>query len=221
MKNSLLPYCERVNNAAEPVNVVSNLGFLAVSLTAIYLLWRRMDQSPMQPPASPILWTLSLLPLLIGLGSAAYHHWPSNLTLVLDLGPIGLFAAGSLFLCLRHIVGYKQSHASVCLFVWLLATAIAAPWPGYFFGSLIYVPTAIALLLVATVSRNRMLVVASIVFLLALLIRSLDLPLCERLTTGTHPLWHLLAAIVSLLLLLALRNAMQIQPDDQSHQLPR
>ena len=70
-------------------------------------------------------------------------------------------------------------------------------------------------MMVAAVASNRMITIAGITFLLALLMRSLDLPLCERLTTGTHPLWHLLAAFVSLLLLLALRNAMQIRPGDQ------
>ena len=221
MKSSLLLYCERINNAAEPVNVISNLGFMAVSLTVLCLLRRHKDQSPKQPTVSWMLWILSLLPLMIGLGSAAYHHSPSNFTLALDLGPIGLFAGGALFLSLRHIVGLSRSQAGVYLSVWLLATAIAAPWPGYFFGSLIYVPTSIALLLVATKTRNHLIMIAAILFFLALLMRSLDLPLCEKLTTGTHPFWHLIAAVVSLLILLALRSAMQTQPCNQSHQPPQ
>lgn len=219
MKSSLLLYCERINNAAEPVNVISNLGFMAVSLTVLCLLWRHKDQSLKRPTVSWTLWILSLLPLMIGLGSAAYHHSPSNFTLVLDLGPIGLFAGGSLFLSLRHIVGYSRSQARIYLNVWLLATAIAAPWPSHLFGSLIYVPTSIALLLVAIKTRNHLIVIAAILFFLAILMRSLDLPLCEKLSTGTHPFWHLIAALVSLLILLALRSAMQTQPCDQSHQL--
>ena len=218
MNSSLSLYCERINNAAEPVNVISNLGFMVVSLTLIYLLWRHKNQSSKPPTVSRMLWIVSLLPLLIGLGSAAYHYSPSNLTLFLDLAPIGLFAAGSLFLSLQHIAGYSRTQAGNYLKIWILATAIAAPWPGYFFGSLIYVPTSIALLLVATKTRDHLILIESILFFLALLMRSLDLPSCDILTTGTHPFWHLLAAIVSMLILMALQRAMQTQPCNQSHQ---
>ncbi|MGH9369021.1 MAG: ceramidase domain-containing protein, partial [Thermoanaerobaculia bacterium] len=74
--------------------------------------------------------------------------------------------------------------------------------PGTMGGSLLYLPPVLALAALAGYARHRAhpaasrLAAAVGVFAVAIAVRTLDSPLCQAWPTGTHFVWHVLAAWV-------------------------
>lgn len=210
----IVPYCERLASGGEPVNTLSNAGFVLVALYGLHL-WRRSSQ-PFKGPNKATIPLLLVLCLLIGTGSALFHANPSPLTHLLDIVPVCLFALLALWLCLSRYQWPR--HKSVALFViWILTTAVAAQWPEVLAHSLFYLPTLLVLvyLVFALRPQRTQLALLAMAFGSALTFRALDLPLCELEQsqqsvpalagiaghTGTHFLWHVLTALACVLCL--------------------
>lgn len=192
-------YCERLGPEfwAEPVNAVSNAGFLV----AAWLAWRLVTSLPGRTPWS----THGLIGLLatIGVGSFLFHTLAVTWALWADVLPIFLFQLLFLVLYLRRVARVRPWVGVAWVALFFAASwgfgALPAHWLN---GSLSY---GSAWVFVAGLAVHharsgrrapRALAWATLLFTVSLGLRSLDLQVCHWLSTGTHPLWHVLNAAV-------------------------
>ena len=182
-------YCERLGPGllAEPLNAITNLGFLGAALLAWRAAGRRAD-----------LRMLAALLVAIGLGSGLFHTLASPLAQLCDVIPIALLQLLYLHLYLRRVVGLGAGASGAWLLVYVLALAAASRTGAMLNGSLAYGPAALALLILGVVhyhlrARSDVLI-AALLFIVSLTARSVDLTLCPQWPLGTHFLWHLLNA---------------------------
>ena len=202
-------YCERAGLAgllAEPLNALSNLGFvIAALLVAKSLASVRHGQTI-------DLWALVIALLAIGTGSAIWHLVPTAHTVLMDIIPIALFINLYLLSALRRLLALPWRAVAGwwgAYFAAGLAARLLLP-ANLFNGSVIYAPTliALALLALATSRRNpaigRTMRLALGVWTISLLLRTADLAICANVPIGTHFLWHLLNSWVLWRLLILL-----------------
>jgi hypothetical protein len=193
--NSVDIYCERLDASfwAEPINAISNLSFIVAGL----FLWR------LRSPRSALM---TILMILIGLGSFSFHTYANRLTGLLDILAIALY-----LVAFSYLIPKQWSRNSLLIQVGSLLLLIvsivlahllmshlkpALPWlpPGIYLGAWL------ALLIYALVTQHsnkpaaRFLWLAGIVFPFSLLSRQLDMLLCDSLGP-THWLWHLLNSL--------------------------
>ena len=195
-------YCERLGPGllAEPLNAITNLGFLWAALRAWRGAERRAD-----------LRLLAALLAAIGLGSGLFHTLASPLAQLCDVIPIALLQLLYLHLYLRRVVGCGPGASGGWLLIYVLALAAGSRTGAILNGSLAYGPAALALLILGVVhyrlrARTDVLV-AALLFMVSLLARSVDLILCSQWPLGTHFLWHLLNAAMLFRLLQAYQAA--------------
>lgn len=194
-------YCERLGPAfwAEPVNALSNLSFIiAAGLLARELATMDREHRPTD------LTLLVALIGLVGIGSFIFHTTARVGTSVLDVGFIALYVLTWLQ---RFVVrigrgSNTQAWLVVAAFVAgdrLLAALVPADFAN---GSVLYLPTLLALGGCALWSRHgapvvaRPLFQAAGLFLLSLTLRSIDQTVCTRFPIGTHFAWHLLNGLL-------------------------
>ena len=193
--NSVDIYCERLDASfwAEPINAISNLSFIVAGL----FLWR------LRSPRSALM---TILMILIGLGSFSFHTFANRLTGLLDVVAIALY-----LVAFSYLIPKQWSRNSLLIQVGSLILLIvsivlahllmnhlkpALPWlpPGIYLGAWL------ALLIYALVTQHsnkpaaRFLWLAVIVFPFSLLSRQLDMLLCDSIGP-THWLWHLLNSL--------------------------
>lgn len=224
----LAQYCERSGDpafTAEPLNALSNVGFLLVAaLTARRL--RRLGNG------RPAEWALTALAGLVGLGSLVFHTLATSWAMAADVIPIAVFVLSYSALVMRRFLGFGWRGVTAALLAVAALEAALSPihcgGGPCLNGSLPYLPALALLLFSAIVTKQihpavaRRLVAAMFVFALAIVLRSLDHALCEALTLfgkprGTHALWHLLNAGTLALLLDA---AMISTPSQLRHCAP-
>lgn len=190
-------YCERTGDAfwAEPLNALSNGIFLLAAL-AVFVRARRGGCRDAG------LYTLIAITVGIGVGSFLFHTLASRWAALADVVPILLFIVAYLMLVCHRWLAFAWP--------WAIAAGLAyAPlsvgarllWREIVGGSGApgaYLPALLVLLICAGLLARRHhpaarhLAAASALFALSLAVRSLDLPLCPLVPTGTHFLWHLL-----------------------------
>lgn len=192
-------YCERTDASlwSEPLNAVSNLGFLLVAA----LLWQRSRGRGRD------LQGLSGLIFAIGAGSLVFHTLATRWAALLDIAFIALFVLvfhQRLQVRLQG-AGNARAGAGTAVFVALAAVFVGAtralpPLPLN--GSEIYLPPFVLLLWCAVATRQaqpaaaRWLARAAGLFVLSLACRASDTLLCGLWPAGTHVGWHLLNAAV-------------------------
>jgi Ceramidase len=203
MSELLQIYRERNGNQefwGEPINALSNASFLLAAALALHLAIQRQATTPM---------TLSLIALAatIGLGSFLFHTAVSPLTMWLDIIPIVLFQIVFLWLACREMLGWPLV-ASLSFVMAIVGTSFALlPIHRYMNGSLFYMPSLIAILVVGglwslqAVYEPGLLLVAGVCFILAIMARSLDWVV--TFSVGSHFVWHLMNGVV---IYLALRS---------------
>ena len=190
-------YCERLGPEfwAEPINALTNLSFIIAALVLGYQAWRRRL-------LTPAIQLLLLLTLAIGLGSGLFHTFATGWAQVADIVPILLLQLAFLWIYGRTMMRVSVTALVAASILFLTAAFLGRQFPQLLNGSLIYAP---ALLLLTGLgiyhyrhagNRRSVLLVASGVFLLSLLFRTIDLAVCVVLPLGTHFLWHLLNGLV-------------------------
>lgn len=199
-------YCERLGPgpAAEPLNALSNLGFLLAS--AWLLLRARAAGSP------PYARALAAVIFLIGLGSLSFHVFATRGTEILDVLFIAVYVHFFVACWFRRFFGWRWWSAAMMLLLFLLLNlGLGAAVPaGALNGSVGYLPPLGALLLMAAglLAARRagagLLAVAAGVFMVSLFLRTMDLAWCPSLPIGTHWLWHCLNALTLTLVTLSL-----------------
>jgi len=190
-------YCERCDASfwAEPVNALSNVGFL-IAAAAAWAIWRRRGRDDI---AAALLIGVTVL---VGLGSFAFHTLATRGAMLLDVVPIALFIHGYLYLALRRFIGLGMPAAlGIVVGFFALTEALDATLPrGLLNGSIGYLPALGALLVIGALAQpaalRRSLLVAAGLFTVSLAFRTVDLAVCASLPLGTHAAWHLLNAVV-------------------------
>lgn len=219
-------YCERGLDPgfwAEPVNAVTNGGFILAGFITLMLLWRR--------PAGEAKLLRSALVLnlfVIGAGSFLFHTYATPWAAAADVAPIGIFMLAYLayalyvfarlpaILAIAAIGGFAYT---IHLAMTANCRALGLDWAllettNCLNGSFGYLPALAAMLLIGAwlgVRRHPAAAYvfgAGLVFLVSVTFRSLDRVLCDSITfmdkpLGTHFLWHTLNSVVLFLLVLA------------------
>ena len=203
-------YCERMGPEfwAEPWNAVTNAAFIVAALIGLIEALRkgRLD--------GPVIW-LVVLTAIIGIGSFLFHTYATVWAAIMDTTPIMLFIL-SYFTISMRCYGGNGWGKSLALTLGFIVVLVAASYVlnvllrDVIGGSVSYIPAFLALMGVGFWLRARnnpagwWLIGASLVFAVSLTFRSIDIPLCDEITRGTHWLWHILNGVVLGSLIVAL-----------------
>lgn len=177
-------YCERLGPGlwAEPLNAVSNLGFLIAAV----LFWYRSRHEPWS------VRVLSPLILLIFLGSSAFHTTATRWGAAADSGFIAVFLLWYVVLFAHLYLDLPWHRAWLAAPIFLVVAVLT---PGMYPAAVAGLAVLAILLAYRKNPRWREFVVAGVIFAVSLTLRTLDGPLCGEIPIGTHYLWHLLNAI--------------------------
>lgn len=208
LREQIFVYCERGLDPAfwaEPLNALSNAGFLIAAALAAIALARRGGRP------TPLEWLLVGLVAAIGVGSFLFHTFAERWAGLADTVPIMLFMLFYLGAALREFLDLNAGPTAVALAAFSAAVyaalTVRCDGGSCLNGSLGYAPALAALGLVGGVGLQRgkawgkPLLAAAGIFLVSLLFRSVDMRLCETTRIlgeprGTHVLWHLCNALL-------------------------
>jgi len=188
-------YCERTDAGlwSEPFNALSNGAFWLASAD----LWRRLG-----PGAGLDLRLLTALLALVGIGSFVFHTVAQAWASVLDVAFIAAFVLCFIHRALVRLYRWSGTRALAAVLVTIggsAALAVSARVPALN-GSELYLGPWSALIALALSCPSppaaRWLRRAAVLFMLSMILRSIDLVLCPRWPIGTHFLWHLNNALV-------------------------
>lgn len=200
-------YCERTAEGmwAEPLNVISNIVFLAVAVQMFRLYREKFHGYFLKN------WDISLLIFLlfcITIGSTLWHVFAVRVTLYADAIPILLFINLYLVICFVRMLRLRVIWVVVffCLyqlFNYLVQRQFSMNTLN---GSIFYTPVylyLVGILFYVCLKRAelcRYFLMSVVLFSVALVLRTLDLSQCEEFPIGTHFMWHTLIAGVLYLL---------------------
>ena len=192
-------YCERTDWSfwAEPLNAFTNIAFIV----AAFLILRRSRGDRGQAPWDALL--LAALAVLVGVGSFLFHTFATVWGRWLDLGFIALFIYVFLARSLIRVagLGWRGALVGLLLYFGFERGALALLPRDALGGSILYLPALLGLAGLALIAWRRhrphaRLAAAAGIFLAAIVVRTLDQPLCDAWPAGTHFIWHLLVAWV-------------------------
>jgi len=182
-------YCERtaVGVLNEPLGLSSNIAFLI----AAFFLTRFSRQSITS-------YILIAWLSLIGIGSGLFHAFATKVTLLMDVIPIQGFILTTIWVLYSMHLKWKWWTVFGLMVICILVSAeLPRDWLN---GSAGYLPAWILLILAALLhqaeSSRRYLLMASLLFPVSLMFRSIDNLLCQTITFGTHFMWHVCNALV-------------------------
>lgn len=198
-------YCERLSPTfwAEPVNALTNVGFLVAAWFG-WLLYRN------HPSAAPGSAWLVLLVGVIGVGSFLFHTLATPWAAAADVLPILAFQVGFLWIYGRSVIEWRPTAGLAAVALFIAAVVTSGQFRELLNGSIAYAPAAATLAALAVFhARNAhdgryTLLVATGLFVISLTFRTLDEAVCAMIPIGTHFLWHLLNSLVLYLAVRAL-----------------
>ncbi|HHJ19934.1 MAG TPA: hypothetical protein ENJ84_08980 [Gammaproteobacteria bacterium] len=201
-------YCERTADGlwAEPFNLITSIAFI---VAAALLFKRSRVSGKIFSSESWDFWLLLICLTAVGIGSLLWHSFAREWAHQADLIPITLLINVFLLSFFVRIAGLPLWQL-LGLFIGFQALNIwiIAPFPADFLnGSIFYIPVVITLwgvvlwLFWQQHPLKHAYFLASILFTLSVILRSLDQVSCEVFPLGTHFIWHLINAVVLYLLL--------------------
>lgn len=190
-------YCERVDPGLwdEPLNALTNLGFLVAALAS----WQLARRSGAVDGSVAMLIALMAT---VGIGSTLFHIFATRWAWFLDLLPMLVFQLWFLWLYLRRVASWRPTFTTAAVAALLLSAVVASQFPDILNRSLIYVPALLILWILGAYHARTgkrepfVLLIAGGVFTLSLLFRTIDEPACPSIPLGTHFLWHVLNPVV-------------------------
>lgn len=201
-------YCERTGDGlwAEPLNAATNVAFFAAAFLAWRLSRGNLDRR---------LGMLILLMMLVGVGSALFHTFATAWARVADAIPILLFSMLFLWMYVRGVLAAPRPQAGAVVALLLGGALVGGLFGDVANGSLFHVPVLV-LLLAFGAHRYRprrpqsgMLLAAGGVFVVSLVLRTVDVSACSAIPAGTHFLWHVLNAGVLLMVFVTLASGVR------------
>lgn len=189
-------YCERLDGTfwAEPLNALSNAAFLIAAMMAARLApgTRALDS-----------WCLIWLIAVIGVGSFAFHTLATPIAMAADVIPILVYQLMFLGLYGRRVIGLSRGRVAMIALGFIIFGQTMAALPNdWLNGSLAYAPALVFLLGYAVYHRAArkvepaILLMATGVFAVSLVFRSIDQAVCPAFPIGVHYMWHMLNAVV-------------------------
>jgi hypothetical protein len=205
--------CERVGPEwfAEPLNAVSNIGFLIVA----FLIYRDYKAHP--DLKGQWIWDVRILTFLIaliGVCSITFHTNPSRLTELMDIIPIVTFIV-LFFLSIIVRIGKTNWFQTLICFMAFLGTThmLVTQFPNAMNDSIGYLSSMAALVMIAVhlhIARrpsSHQFLLAALVGVISLFFRAIDNDICAEWPFGTHFLWHTLnATLLYILMKQVIRN---------------
>ena len=189
-------YCERTNQQIfnEPINAISNIFFIIVSLSLIKILKKNKSNN--------IYFIQPVLIFFIGIGSFLFHLMPNLITLYSDIIPIFLFSLSFIFLFNRDVINVSHLHNAFLFFLFFILFLFITPKLNYEIlnGSEFYLANYCFLTLYTIwlyVKKSdffQLLFLGFIFFNLSIFLRTIDNHICDHISIGTHFLWHFLNA---------------------------
>ena len=190
-------YCERTDPSAwaEPLNVLSCLAFF------VAVAWLLQRAYPVE--ARRVVRQQAVMLTLVGITSAYSHLEATVLASWVDAGMILAFIVVFVFQFMTRVMragGMAAMGAILGLVMVTRMVGVLSHLPLN--GSQIYVAPWLMLGGFAWASRHiaadasRRMALATLVFGVAIMVRALDMPLCDYFSLGTHFIWHLLNAVV-------------------------
>ena len=189
-------YCERIDASfwSEPLNAVTNAVFL---MAAIWVLRREELNNKAR--------ALAFLLGMIGIASFLFHSVATAWAGALDVLFILLFTLLYIFVATEDFLGLPRRSALVVTLGYF-PFSVVVDWltlPFSVLGSTrIYIPILILITLYSLILYkkfpylSRGLAMGALLLTISMFARSVDLPLCETIPTGTHFLWHVINAIM-------------------------
>ena len=188
-------YCERMDPSfwAEPLNAVSNAAFMIAAI----IMWMRAAQ--------PICRVLSVLLFAIGVGSFLFHTTAQVWSAIADVAAIAVFVVVFVWATHRYIIGLLAFWSAVAVvgFLGFVFVAVYGFQAMPFFSiSAGYWPIALAIFaygvwfLRSDVSVGWGFIIGSAILSVSLVLRSVDMPFCDRIPMGTHLWWHVLNGVM-------------------------
>lgn len=206
-------YCERTAPGLwqEPLNTLSNLGFLLAAALLLRLYLQVYRGRHAQGWDRLLLITLLAA---IGVGSGLWHLTGERWAMLADVLPIAGFISVFLLVFLVRIarLGLPATLAYFLLYHAVNWGVQASVPPDFLNGSVFYLPSWMVLVLMTLWLAHeghaqwQAYAWASGLFLVSLTLRTVDQAWCSALPMGTHFIWHLLNA---LLLYLLVRGLLQ------------
>lgn len=195
---SVSPYCERTEPGwfAEPLNTITGLAYLVASWQA----WKQLQRERWREQ-----WDLHLLAgliALVGMSSMLWHASGAAGLFWLDVAAVAAFAVVYWSVFLIRVPRFRLAGVGATWLVTILGLVLFYFFvPGATAGTTLGYLPMLAILLAAVLLTLRIdrrlvrdLVLAAALFGFALVVRGLDLVLCDWAVVGTHWLWHLLTA---------------------------
>lgn len=199
---SLDKYCERVSPEywAEPINALSNFSFVIAAI----LIYRLASKYKVSSFGFNFL-VINLF--LIGVGSFLFHTFANVWSFFADIIPIYIFQLSIVALYGAAIARQKKwselQGSALLLFAFIVITVAFAQLPKDLLnGSIIYLSAFICLFFLAMYHfkhyqhERYTLFIASVLFILALLCRTIDMEVCHAFPLGSHFMWHLINGAV-------------------------
>ena len=189
-------YCERTSSdlLSEPLNLISNTAFI---IAGIFVLIYAQKKHRLTITVG----LQGLLIIIIGIGSALFHSFATQWAMFADVIPILIFQIIFLASYTRNIVGLSVLKTSGFIGLFLLCGYLFSFFPrGMLNGSLGYAPALLFIFGFGLYHKRTnkhspwSLILASGLFLMSLIFRSIDHAVCETLPIGTHYFWHLFNA---------------------------
>ncbi|KKR31848.1 MAG: Conserved hypothetical membrane protein [Parcubacteria group bacterium GW2011_GWF2_39_8b] len=190
-------YCESVAGfwTVEPLNALTNFAFF---IGAYYLL-KYIRVNNLKNRLSIFLTGLMVV---MGLGSLLWHSYRSEITMLLDTLPIYIFFILALYLFVQVLTKNKKLTIVILALLGLIYYLIFTYIPGLniFSGSLKYIFILIVLVALSFFIRKKYgydynFLTPLGIFLVAIMLRTIDIFMCPFFPFGTHFIWHILIAI--------------------------
>ncbi len=198
MNEAIDIYCERLEPGlwAEPLNALTNLAFFVAGYFALRLA---RERGALQWPSI----TLIALIFAMGVGSTLFHTFANVWSMLSDVLPILTFQIVFITVYAQRIIGMKTLHTLPLLAVFFGLMWGSMQLPREFLnGTMEYAPALIFVTAFgiwhwfhATHEKGGLLL-AAIVFVVSMSLRSVDMQLCAAWPFGTHFAWHILNALV-------------------------
>lgn len=205
--------CERHAHGffAEPLNVVSNIGFLYVAVV-IYRFYHKHEDV-----MGRWIWdihAMTFLTFIIGINSIVFHAYPNATTELMDTIPIVMFIMIYFTSILFRIGRCTVFQAGICLVAFIgFSHVLVHQFPRALNDSIGYLSSMIALIIIAVYLHLKArpssshFMLAAIVGVSSLFCRAIDREICPMLPIGTHFVWHCLnATLLYILLRQIIRN---------------
>ena len=200
LSQSIDIYCERVSPEvfSEPINFFTNLAFWV----AFFLLFKKYNKKNYEHVHLRIYsLILIFLVFIIGTGSFLFHLFGNLWSLLADTVPIMIFIILYLYLAIRFYLEQTQVISAFSIFLFLFLNYSLSYFGIEEISS--YLMALFSMLIVACIAyrKNKRdisygLFLSSLIFMVSLGFRQLDLFTCAQFSYGTHWIWHILNSIL-------------------------